>query len=593
MPTPGFTAILRTCLRLPLAMWLIASLYQSVRWFVSVGAKLFRVTPILLTVTVCATVVSQAAQILAVLAPLKVIILIGSGHIPGYFPTVMQGLHLETLVLALSAGAGFLYVLHLSLDKWTGRLVEVGAASLSGRNLKLVVIPNQDTVVARAYRRASRAVAEVLFSFGAWVLLLVLYPVFAGFVVLELVVALGVALLIFHWRPRVETSIDLPGITQSLAAAGFFVSFGYLIVDYMVGASPNVLVAILCLLIVRQLMTKLASAASQLAGLNADRNKVDRLLFHALPAEPPRQQGRSGMWALLRDDGAAELAQEVLGPDTNLSDASVSWVQTGVPRVLSVIVSGPGVSEASARSRFVKVFDLGCEHLATHEAMLIQAFGQRLPVALQLERRGSIREHAYLVFSADDVWELPPGEVRSAIVRLRSTLMALVVPWELEDRSRRTSHMLHQRLGSHLTERLMLIASPKERDVVDAFADSLPGLRSALEALPVAVTNPDISNRSIRGSTAGPVGLHWGRWSIEPVGADWPIGLQSRLRREILRASETRPDLAGANPDHVAVAMLVGEFEKLFLRQHYSSAIELIPEILDRLHSDTAVSAIR
>jgi len=55
---------------------------SALRWFFSVGLKVFHVVPWATSLGVVCTLVSQVASLLAALLPLKVIILLGSERIP-------------------------------------------------------------------------------------------------------------------------------------------------------------------------------------------------------------------------------------------------------------------------------------------------------------------------------------------------------------------------------------------------------------------------------------------------------------------------------------------------------------------------------
>jgi hypothetical protein len=117
---------------------MLSNLRGAMRWVFSLGRRLISVVPVLTLYSVAATLVSQLALLLAFVLPLKVILLLGSEGIPRYFPEQFRAFDRESLILALSALALVLYVVHLFAERLIGVCVAGGSRKLLLRSRKMV-----------------------------------------------------------------------------------------------------------------------------------------------------------------------------------------------------------------------------------------------------------------------------------------------------------------------------------------------------------------------------------------------------------------------------------------------------------------------
>ncbi|MEX5452450.1 hypothetical protein, partial [Stutzerimonas stutzeri] len=154
--------------------------------------------------------------------------------------------------------------------------------------------------------------------------------------------------------------------------------------------------------------------------------------------------------------------------------------------------------------------------------------------------------------------------------------------------------MLWQRLGTEQLERLRIavITADQQHDLAALLA-RLPMLHQLLEALPLAVLNPEMGQDAFwvsdaEGEQKGKaILLNWGRWSLEPVGAGWPEAekLLNSLGDALRAGALRRMELEAVKVEQAELAALAFALERECSRQHYNQALDLIPRILERLVS--------
>ena len=196
------------------------------------------------------------------------------------------------------------------------------------------------------------------------------------------------------------------------------------------------------------------------------------------------------------------------------------------------------------------------------------------------------------------LYQLPNGAVatRKQLVEARDFLIKRLLvgepPKVLVNRYVRSHPLVSQRLNARLVRRCAVAASnSKEVEQLDAFVARLPELQLRLQALPLAFVNPEMVRHAvwIDAATQQPTLLNWGHWSLEPVGAAWPVGIcdgdrqdmLSRLEKALLDSAQERPGLQGICLQSAKLAALAYALEKACQRQQFDEALVLAERVLN------------
>ena len=129
----------------------------------------------------------------------------------------------------------------------------------------------------------------------------------------------------------------------------------------------------------------------------------------------------------------------------------------------------------------------------------------------------------------------------------------------------------------------MAIASDEQRVMLDSLMESLTCLVAKLQALPLVLHQPDLSQDTLWVTdNTSVLALNWGRWSLEPLGAGWPEGVTElqQLESAIIKAGESRPALRKVAIEDAELSALAFALERECNRQRYVQALDLLPRLM-------------
>lgn len=560
----------------------------------SVGAKFARVVPGYTIVVVLVTLVSQISMLLSFYLPLKVIMLLGSKGVPGYFPQVFQGVDRVQLVLWLSIATVVFYFAYLLTERLVDYWADRGARLLLQKSQKITLFDNQVEVATSAYQRYTRCLAGGVYAGLAFMVLGILYPALA---ILVFIYSVGVFIFLnlLHSvnRPfRTHVAKSLNDQLDISVKVGFLVAFAFMVADFLFGSPPGLLVVVISLMLVRQTLGRLAALTKNLTTLSKQRLKINALFFHgqALLDEPSRQD--HGFWFSMQPGylrvWITAMLQDVVGVKAHRLEAF--WYQTGVTDIVAFDVQTFYEAGTPQAHYFVKLFNKKRRGQALHEATLLMALASEGLPAPRFLGVGRVDGYYCHVFNITDWSSKPsPEEVKSYTRFILAELLSIEPPSEIVNRFRRSRPLLAQRLSEEMGERLLMVADDLGTMAnVKRFTQSLNSIKEVLSALPMSIYNRDMGVDSLlRLENNKLVATHWGRWSLEPVGAGWPLREQDWevLPEYFADAVEKRKTLARVSIEEVRLAALMFAFERFYERQRYVSAIELLPVILECLDS--------
>lgn len=563
---------------------MLGGLQPAARWLLSLSRRLIRVVPGFTLYSVAATLVSQLALLLAFVLPLKVILLLGSEGIPRYFPEQFKAFDRQTLILALSGLAMLLFLMHLLAERFISACVAVGSRRLLSRSSKMVLFESQDDMAAKAYQRFSRSLASLVFLGFFTPLLLWLNPFLATAFFAYMLIAMAGCVLLALLSPAFHKRWMEKGsqIATLLSGVGFLLCFGYIVAEFLWFEAPSVLVAVVCLLLLRQLFRHSVNFVNDSLALIDKRRQLSALFFHGQRLIEPPRHGFDGVWALIepatRDGWLLQALVDTTG--RSLVIKHVRWLQLGVPDVIAFrVVACDGGREDCF---LVKAYESNRSAMAKHEATLLVA--QKGLPTLELLGVTDVegRFHCH-VFDLDNARQAlgKNWPVRSEVAR--SSLLACTPDKELTARFRRSKPCLAQRMERDVLRRMRcLLESPAHLEALGLFEEEFDSIQQLIGGLPMVYVNPDIRRGLVMSDDSGRVLVcHWSRWSLEPIGSGWPIDERAiaLLKEAHAVAAAQRPDMTGVAVLHLELVALLFAFEKSCKQQDYYGAAELLSRV--------------
>lgn len=561
-------------------------LIRSFSWTVSLGSKVFRVAPFQTLGSVVATLFSQFFLLAGFLLPLKVVLLLGSTHVPKYFPIVLQAIGRDQLILSLSVASVVLYFFHLMTARVADYLSLLGAHSLLAKSNKISIFENQEEIALRGYQRYSQSLASFCFWALCVLVMLVFYPklavVIGGyfFLVLTLIGVLFSTVKGFEFK----YSESLGGLPKVIASLGFLSSFAFIVFDFLFGHSPGVLIAVISLLLARQLFARVASLIKDQFDLYRQKGQLSALFFHGAHYHDHSKPKPRGIWSILEPDLKRQWVCEVLSDIVQLhaSGISIHLVQSGQPDILCYLIR-LNDGDGAGRQFLVKVFNVNRSSWAKHEATLLFS-STKIPSLpfISATTVGGMNCH---IFEATGYRCCSATETAKAQMEFRALLSTFSPSADLTSSYIRSRTRSWQRLDDELLYRLeWLLGDDADPLLFSSFRSRLQSIRRTLEAMPHCIFVQDVRPGVLWVNDHGDFALsNWGRWELEPLGVRWVFTAKEADRNAaFVEFIQERRDLVNAlNIRALEFSSLVYDFGFFIQRARYLEAYALMGKMLE------------
>ncbi len=566
----------------------IKQVWIALEWLVSLGTKFFRVVPLHTAHAVGATLLSQLSLLVAFILPLKVILLLGSNGIPSYFPEFLMTLDRTHLISVLASAAVAFYLSHVLAERLTRTCVERGASLLLARSRKITLFEDQEGIARRAYQRYAAGLAALVFIGLGAAFLLKFYPAFLLFLLAYDLSAFGIALALYAGSSYARSSMErnFSGAVKLAGDIGFLGAFSFIVVDFLWGSPPSVLIGIISLILMRQWMQRTSALVTNIHSLNHQRRLLSALFFHGQALTSHLGARPSDYWKLVQSPRRLSWIEEELRkmahPDLFVLGAP--WYQTRLPGIAAFVVSARR-GEGSTERFLVKLFSRGNRAMAQHEATLLAELGDiPAPEFLGASEVNGLQCH---VFRGPDAQPIPAGSLKVKARELTARMLGTEPPPGLVDRYSRSRMMLGRRLTPELINRAEIAADGRQqRAVIQQLRERLDQIKEALAHLPLQLSSPGQTGETLALDHEGAIiSLHWGRWNLEPIGSGWPVETnESQMLTDAFeQAKVRRRALAHVSRAQVQLAALASEFERLCQLEQFASALEVVPPLLECL----------
>lgn len=567
---------------------MISRFWAVIRWLLRLGVTFLKVLPFQTVSIVAATLVAQVTMLVATLLPLKIILLLGAERVPSYFPAIFSDYGINQLILFLLVATLAFYGVHLISQKMVSFFSVRGGQKLIARTQKMSLFENQDEVASNGYRTYARALSGGVFTLLVIGLIFWLYRSAALFIVGYIFVSVCLAGVLYVVSSKLRTRFIsfLPGVVEVLTTVGFLAVFGFIVARFMLGHSVPLLPAVVTMLLSRQMFSQLSGVVSSVIFLLNNRIKLNSLFFHTqvyVEREHPQQEDFFTRFVPeTRDRWMRDLLKQFLPGIT--TPPVFEFRQSGMPGVVVFLVTLPE-RDAHYMLRFYAPIR---KPWALNEAdLLTESSLKELPSPVLLASAPFEDIHVNL-------FELPQTRVpsaeehRNSVSLLNREMMALDLPAALVTRFARSRPMLASRIECGWIDRLR-VAAADERDnhLLRELGQRWDHIVGLIRDLPVMLINQQIGldNMLLEDSGSAPLILGWGQWIIEPVGFSWS-GHEAPLKQAVAEFEEVQVNskkLGAVDAEAACLVARMKEFESLFQRQLYRSAIDFIPNILENV----------
>ena len=565
---------------------------DAARWVGSVTRAFFRVRPWTTSALVVSITTDKIASMLAFFLPLKVILLAGSDGVPRYFRFFIEPDDKMPWIIGLSAGAVGFYILSLAMDAVSKRLAEAGSSEvLQGAN-EIAVASKQREEAQGYYRRFSGISANLLLGLIMFGVLGLLNPLLIS-VLLALIVGQYLFTAgVLHFGNPLSPGPTLRMIRRNLggyltifSSVDFLTGFFVLLAPFLLGTGGNLLIAILSILLLRQGLGAVSGIVTGTSGLWKKRREVDPMVFRDRQMQKREQLVlRNLRQVFSKPKREAVVAGQLAAADVAVEGLSSEWRDSVIRGVYTFQLHVPKTADRPAGHYQQQVFPRGQLHLLEHEEFLFQHLSRETlfaPAVLARFADGpfecQVLDYGRGKACDGDTW-------KELSVTLMRDMWSFEPPRSLVSAFNTSRPTLEGRLVPDFLERLeVALDRPAEQKAYEELMENLPLLEKILATIPVYIYNPDMIRANVVVAGGGrPQVMSWGRWAIEPIGAELPKTMNDRSIRAALEEVREHRGLAQDAVDvtHLRLANDCREFEREIVKGRYNRAIVRMRRVL-------------
>jgi hypothetical protein len=551
------------------------------KWLASLGGEITRVTPSTTITSVVASLAAQISLLITFLLPLKILMLLSTQRLPDFLPSPIQAIGLELLVLVLCVLTLSFYLLQIAATKVAEKSSMKGAQELLDSSNKVLLFDNQKELAKNAYQQFSGLLSCLFFSVVSLTVLFLFYPEIA-----IVILVCAVLMLNFHaffgdseYPFNKLSHLQIARKINNSVGASFFIVFIFIVIDFLYLSPPSFLTAFVCFILSRQIIASLGAVVRHVYTLTKNHDKITALFFHQHVLESGTSNTDSTLWQLIDEkqyQWVSTLLKEYL--DFGVKEISVSWLDTGIKNLAFFEID----LNKGEKHLVIKTFDKAALPQAAHEESLLQDISSRQlisPPLLLMDNIAGIRCHVY---DLTGMAPLNQSEPWAREVETLELLLRLRPSNTLRRQYSRSKKTLADRFQITHLKYLKLASSKKEQLCIAQFINEFGKLSTILKSLPLWFINSQFNQMlAIRSQAAAPMVIHWGKWELEPIGANWPVSHDKLelIENSIKQASLHRPDLESFPADLYRLAALTYALERELLSFRFNKALNLIHEI--------------
>ncbi len=239
-------------------------MFSQLKWFLLVSKTIVRYQPSQILYIVMLGFSSRIAATLALLLPVKVIMMAGRHKVPSYFPEMFNKMEMNDLMVLLSVVAVVLYVVHVVLDGFFSSAEKKGMRSF----LQSLNIGEKDgrttKILQKCYQRVADSMTELFFVTVVLLFILFAFPVlFVTLVTYTVLVVLGFEMIQhFRFSKNESAERDMADVEDSnendnsqiarWVDVGFLVGFLAIVICVLFEMLPNVILVLVSFLLIRR-----------------------------------------------------------------------------------------------------------------------------------------------------------------------------------------------------------------------------------------------------------------------------------------------------------------------------------------------------
>lgn len=564
-------------------------------WYFQVFSAFWKVKPGVFSAVVFFAVVERFCNLLAMVLPLKIVLLASADGVPTYFRPFMEPGDKQLWIFGLSAAAIGFHLLGLGLSAFSDRLATRGGAAVVAKANEINVVNGREQKLKNYYSTFCRILSSATFVFMALSVLVWLDDTLL--IALLCSLALEYAFSAWAFRPLGLGQVsklsrfareELPEYLNFFTYANFIICFVIVLMPFVLGQPASVFGAVVSIILLRHAINALASIIKDSVKLWGWKDGIDPLVFRHVQVKRKEVPEAVSFRQLLTKDNREVWVGGMLPEEiSEAAQASVEWLDSPQKGMNTFLVVCDAAPECEKRELLLQVVDARWRHLVTNEQYLFRHVSRETLLApkniatfVEKAYAGQLLDIANRVVASNVVWREVEAEIlleHWSYGPSKALLSGYVV-----------SHpLLHQRITKDFIERVSLATDTNDEVILfRKFLAVFPRLSEILKALPLYIYNPDLQRDNVmvsRDDSEQKLVTSWGRWALEPIGVRLPSRADSNLLEGMLQELRARrsdlPKDFGLS--HLTIAFQFFRLEGLINGQKYKAALAEMSLILE------------
>lgn len=554
---------------------------RYISWLTTLTAKVQKLCCWDLYSSIVLFLINQVTQVLVVFVPLKLLVIIGSGSVPGFVKQFVPTLSYEDMITYLALGAGLVYFLYIVSDVILSRRATAAGRHIIRNADKVSLFDKQEDFTKDVFTKVARSWGGYIMVVGGMALGFLLdWRLYLALTALMVFQYFGVALV---WqrlqRPeniakRAEFIARRGFLLSTLSAINFAVVF-LMMVYFFLTEDYNFLIAIAIILLTRQVMIRFTIAIHDGFFLFQQEAKISALFFSEVKLQQQvGHEDKSFIELLLPGQRAQVFAAIERDCGLPLMQYAWQWNDTGIRNLASFI------GQRDGNELLLKIYPVKQEKNFHSDKLMFEELGGGHPLAMKMIAAGETFGVLYLL-AEGPVGALVTGAERAEVINhIRLKSWAYEADESLLDRLSRSAPMVHERLDADKVA-LLSIADNIDAVALSEFEQKLPALIEHIDKLPLFIWNRNIAPANIRQADDKINLLHWQNVVAEPIGmGSSPAEIAKMDEQQLL--SELHSSRKGAAHVRLCDLMLVAAlpaFEGALNAQNFNAAAEQLTHL--------------
>lgn len=558
-------------------------------WLLRIAGVFLRSNPVTTVIVVATTFTSLIAGMLAVVLPLKIILLVASDGVSKWFQPFVGPEGKDALVLVLVVTAIVSFFASIVLDALAERLSGVTGYAVSQGSNELAVVGNQEEEARTHFSRFAGILAGVLFSMAGFAVVGVVNPLLIGILLATVFAQFLFTAAVLAWSDQIDPrglarfiSRDPGDYLKILSSVNFLIVFAVLLYPFVWGSGGDAITALVSVIVMRRVLGTTVQACRSSIKMRKRRQVIDTLVFRERQLEQGERRDARTLREVFGKEARQQRVAEVLrsvGVEPDRLD--VRWEDSRLPGISVLAVTNADGAGIYRQQIYLPRND----HRLENETVLFSHVSRGAlgaPTVLARFSEGPF-ECQLCDAGAGDVVEESEWPTMEAM--LVSRLCALSPPKELVRALTLSRPLLTDRLSRLLIDRLeVAVDTPDEAETFERLRDRLTNIQDALKRCPLCILNPEIKQPNVLLDHDGePLVMTWGKWTLEPVGAGLPAGFGRQKMEQLAKSvSASRSDLPeGFGVDHLELAAVCWKLESQIQRNLFKAGLASVERLLE------------